>query len=162
MFKKYTKGFLEKEVNAFSRDPNDDNTPLFSEKYLPEVNIEETSSEHDPETVIGEQVTIKGELCFTTLLRIDGNFEGTLVSQGKLIVGPNGSVKANIDLEEAYISGKVEGDITVKERLHLRGRAEVHGNITAKLLSVDEGVSIYGQVNVAPGSPDQLIQNEIP
>ncbi len=162
MFKKYTKGFLEKETNPFSRDPNDDNTPLFSEKYLPEVNLEDTSLSHDPETVIGEQVTIKGELCFTTLLRIDGNFEGTLVSQGKLIVGPNGSVKANIDLEEAFISGKVEGDITVKERLHLRGRAEVNGNIKAKLLSVDEGVSIFGQVSVAPSNLDQPIQNEIP
>jgi cytoskeletal protein CcmA (bactofilin family) len=94
-------------------------------------------------------VEIKGTLRFQRLLRIDGNFEGELLAEGKLIVGPTGCVKANIDLEEAFISGKVIGNITVKKRLVLRGKAEVTGDITAPLLSVDEGVSLIGIVNIA-------------
>ena len=43
---------------------------------------------------------------------------------------------------------KVEGNITVQYRLILKGNAEVKGNITAPRLSVDEGVSIIGQVHV--------------
>ncbi|MBS0607586.1 MAG: hypothetical protein JSR57_11600, partial [Verrucomicrobia bacterium] len=34
----------------------------------------------------------------------------------------------------------------------LRGRAEVRGNVTAPLVSMDEGVSIIGQLNVSPAS----------
>lgn len=34
-----------------------------------------------PETTIGEYVTVKGELEFDRLLRIDGNFEGKLISE---------------------------------------------------------------------------------
>ncbi len=112
------------------------------------VSPEIPQEEFTAETVIGQNVEIKGTLSFPGLLRIDGAFEGELLSTGKLIVGPTGSVKADIDLEEAFIAGKVIGNITVKTRLILRGRAEVIGDINAPLISVDEGVSIMGKVEV--------------
>ncbi len=140
---KYAKTLLEKGIQQ-----QEEMHP--SEAYEP---IQEQLEPEEPETVIGENVSFKGTLSFQRLLRIDGTFEGELESQGKLIIGPKGFVKANIVLQEAYIAGKVEGDITVKERLVLRGRAEIRGNITAPLLSIDEGVSIIGQVYVtAPDS----------
>jgi cytoskeletal protein CcmA (bactofilin family) len=111
--------------------------------------LEEVKEDETPETTIAEGVSIKGTLSFQRLVRIDGSFEGELLSSGKIIIGPTGSVKANITLEEAFISGKVTGDITVKTRLVLRGRAEVRGDITAPVLSVDEGVSIIGILNIA-------------
>ncbi len=109
----------------------------------------ESSEQEEPETTIAANVTIKGTITFEKLLRIDGTFEGELISSGKLIVGPTGSVKADIALEEAFISGKAEGNITVTKRLVLRGRAEVHGDISAPLLSVDEGVVIVGSLQVS-------------
>ena len=102
----------------------------------------------EPETTLGEGVTFRGELTFERLLRIDGTFEGELISKGKVIVGPKGQVKADLNLREAIIEGKVEGNITVEERLELRGTASVTGDITAKLLSVDEGVTLCGQVTI--------------
>lgn len=113
---------------------------------------DEASVNEEPETIIAEGVSIKGSISFKKLIRIDGSFEGELLSSGKIIIGPNGTVVANLDLEEAFISGKITGDITVTKRLVLRGRAEVRGNITAPLLSVDEGVSIIGTLNVATPS----------
>ena len=107
-------------------------------------------AKEEPETTLGEGVTFRGELTFERLLRIDGTFEGELISKGKVIVGPKGQVKANLNLREAIIEGKVEGNITVEERLELRGEASVHGDITAKLLSVDEGVTMCGRVIVNP------------
>ncbi len=112
--------------------------------------------EEEPETVIASNVEIVGKLTFQKLLRIDGSFEGELISSGKLIIGPTGSVKANINLEEAYISGKVIGNITVKTRLVLRGKAEITGDITAPVISVDEGVSIIGKLAVTPQSIQDL------
>lgn len=124
----------------------------FSTSYMnamPLSDLSEVEVNEEPETVIAEGVCIKGTISFQKLLRIDGSFEGELVSTGKLIVGPTGVVKAHLDLEEAFIAGKVVGDICVKKSLVLRGRAEVHGNITAPLMSVDEGVSIVGSLNVS-------------
>lgn len=116
---------------------------------------EEEIQDEEPETIVAEGVSIKGTMSFQKLVRIDGHFEGELLSSGKLVIGPTGHVKANIQLEEAFISGKVTGDITVKKRLVLRGRAEICGDITAPLLSVDEGVSIVGILNIArPAAPE--------
>lgn len=105
--------------------------------------------EETPETTLGEGVTFRGELSFERLLRIDGIFEGELLSQGKVIIGPNGKVKANLNLREAIIEGSVEGNITIQERLELRGKATVRGDISASSMVVDEGVTIIGMVAIA-------------
>ena len=107
----------------------------------------------EPETTLGEGVQFNGRLQFSRLLRIDGTFEGELISQGKLVVGPKGIVRSNVELEEALIEGQFHGNITVKERLELRGEASVVGNIKAQYLVVEEGVSIEGQVSVKPALP---------
>ncbi len=111
--------------------------------------------EDDPETTLGEGVTFRGELSFERLLRIDGSFEGDLLSQGKVVVGPKGKVAANLNLREAIIEGEVTGNITVQEKLELRGGACVKGDIQAKSLCVDEGVRIVGHVNITPATTDE-------
>ncbi len=112
--------------------------------------LEGMMADEAPETTLGAGVTFRGQLSFERFLRIDGSFEGELLSQGKVIVGPTGSVKANLNLREAIIEGKIEGNITVQEKLELRGQASVKGDIRARSLCVDEGVSIAGIVMVSP------------
>jgi cytoskeletal protein CcmA (bactofilin family) len=156
MFKKFSRNLFDKEMDSPSplysdlthRPPNPFSTDLMNALEPHAFEAEQEIREEEPETTIAAGVSIKGTISFQKLLRIDGAFEGELLSSGKLIVGPTGCVKTNINLEEAFISGKVTGDITVKTRLVLRGRAEVRGDITAPLLSVDEGVSIVGILNI--------------
>lgn len=159
MFKKLGKNLFDKETihpahtfpDLSDRPPNPFTTDLMNviDSHAFDVAEENIHEDEEPETIIAEGVCIKGTISFQKLIRIDGSFEGELLSSGKVIVGPTGFLKANINLEEAFISGKVTGDITVKKRLVLRGRAEVRGDITAPLLSVDEGVSIIGILNIA-------------
>lgn len=101
-----------------------------------------------PELVIGPTVSVNGKIAFQREIQIDGVFEGEFEGNGKIVIGRDGFVKADMTLLEADISGKVEGNITVKGRLILQSGAEVKGNITASSLSVEEGVSIQGQVCV--------------
>lgn len=157
MFKKFGKSTLDSIPDSHFQDLEDRPSNPFATDLMnapsprhPYATLqEEASSEEEPETTLAPGVSIKGTMTFEKLLRVDGSFEGELVSSGKIIVGPTGSVQANLDLEEAYIAGKVVGNITVKKRLVLRGRAEVRGDITAPLISVDEGVSIVGILNVS-------------
>jgi cytoskeletal protein CcmA (bactofilin family) len=114
--------------------------------------FEGTLQNEVPETTLGAGVTFRGQLSFEHFLRIDGSFEGELLSQGKVIVGATGRVKADLNLREAIIEGVVEGNITIQERLELRGEAVVKGDIQAKSLCVDEGVTITGYVLVTPST----------
>jgi cytoskeletal protein CcmA (bactofilin family) len=130
------------------------NEVVKEEKWLKENNVlphhfKGMVHDEDPETTLGEGVTFRGELSFERLLRIDGTFEGELLSQGKVIVGPKGKVKANLNLREAIIEGVIEGNITVQEKLELRGQASIRGDIKAKSLVVDDGVEILGVVQVS-------------
>jgi cytoskeletal protein CcmA (bactofilin family) len=143
MFRRLRAPLREEELYTQERPRNPFETDFVNASF-----VKDEEESEGPETLIAEHVEIKGSLRFKDALRIDGSFEGELEASGKLIIGPTGSVKANIDLEEAFISGKVVGNITVKKRLVLRGKAEVTGDITAPLLSVDEGVSIVGILNV--------------
>lgn len=170
MFKKFVKSAFDKEMdqpplvyqNLADRPPNPFATDLMNafEPHAYDAIKDEIKNDEEPETVIAPGVSIKGTMSFQKLIRIDGNFEGELLSSGKLIVGPTGTVKAHINLEEAFISGKVIGDITVKKRLVLRGRAEVKGDITAPLISVDEGVCITGILNVTQESASPSSEEE--
>jgi len=103
-------------------------------------------------------LSFKGELKFNRYLRIDGQFEGELISEGgKLVVGPKGVVKSNVKMREVVIEGYVEGDVFVDERIELRGDAQVRGNISARSLTVDEGATIIGNMRVKPaGAKDKL------
>jgi cytoskeletal protein CcmA (bactofilin family) len=111
--------------------------------------MEQAASDY-PETTLGEGVSFKGELAFKRYLCINGEFEGVLSSSGKLRVGKTGFVKSNLKLKSAIIEGRVEGDIVVEDLLELRGSACVRGNITARYLRVDDGVTLIGHVNICP------------
>lgn len=164
-FKKFSKSPLDK--GAFASEENEAQGKAYEPTLTPYSSLlqraaaaqvsEPEDSNEEPETVIGENVVIKGSISFPQFLRIDGSFEGEILSQGKIVIGPTGKVKADLTLQEAYISGKVEGNVTVTEKLVLRGRAEVKGDITAPSISVDEGVSIQGQLKVckSPSSVDE-------
>lgn len=136
-------------ARALPQDTHDDNWGIPKTTALPH-HFENLMAEEAPETTLGVGVTFRGQLSFERFLRIDGDFEGDLLSQGKVVVGPTGSVKADLNLREAIIEGKVEGNITVQEKLELRGQATIKGDIRAKSLCVDEGVSISGIVLVGP------------
>ncbi len=125
------------------------------EEELDDSSIYEPEVAKQPDFVLGEQASMMGKIAYQGHGVIHGLFEGEFEGGQSLNIGPQGFVKADIHVDEAEISGKVEGNITVKSRLILRGAAEIRGNITAPRISVDEGVSIMGQVHVTPaGSPD--------
>lgn len=109
---------------------------------------ERTSTLEQPDMVIGEGVSVSGEVCFEKTLRVDGEFKGELLSDGRLIVGPQGRVNCHINLSSAVIEGQVTGNITVTGSLELLGNAKIFGDISASSLVVAPGVTLIGQVCV--------------
>ncbi len=94
---------------------------------------------------------IKGTIKFDEAMRIDGNFEGELITDnGDLVVGKTGSVKANIRVRRAIIEGRVDGDIKASGKVELKQKAQLNGNLQAKELVVEEGVVFIGKCKVNP------------
>lgn len=105
-------------------------------------------------TLISSGTILKGDVKSENDLRIDGTIHGNVYSSSKIIVGPSGFVEGNIEGANADITGKVTGNITVKELLQLRGDSNVQGNIAAVKLQIDPTAMFNGkcQMGAQPAS----------
>jgi len=94
----------------------------------------------------GSRVT--GQLSFQGPARIDGIVDGEVNCQGTLTIGEGAEVKAKITGQVVVIRGKVEGNVTAKERIELLAPARLIGNIEAPRLIINEGVVFDGDCSM--------------
>lgn len=99
-------------------------------------------------TIIGAGTTITGDLESNGDIRIDGVLKGNLKAKAKILIGPDGTVEGDIEGFQADVLGKVVGKIKVKELLHLRGKATLHGDIYAGKLQIEPTVTFNGQCHM--------------
>lgn len=110
-------------------------------------------------TLISAGTTLNGDITSDNDLRIDGTIRGNVYSTAKIIIGSTGFVEGNIDGQQADITGKVMGNITVKELLQLKGQCSVQGNITAEKLQIEPTATFNGQCQMAgKGSSTATVQ----
>jgi cytoskeletal protein CcmA (bactofilin family) len=103
------------------------------------------------ETNLTADVNIKGTIRFGKVMKIEGKFEGELESnEGELIVSKTGAIKANVKVKNAAIEGRVDGNIFASEKVELKQKAQLIGDLQAKTLVIEEGVVFVGQCNVNP------------
>jgi cytoskeletal protein CcmA (bactofilin family) len=95
---------------------------------------------------VGDVVNFTGEVCFKSMLRIDGHFSGNITSaDGTLIISTGAQVtNAVIKVAVAKINGTVEGDILASRELVLGRTANVKGQVTSPALVVEEGALLNG------------------
>ena len=99
-------------------------------------------------TLIGSGTTLKGDISSNSDLRIDGTIIGNIKSNSKIIIGSTGSVEGDIEGNQADITGKVQGNIKIKDLLQLKGECIIHGNITAGKLQVEPTATFNGQCHM--------------
>jgi cytoskeletal protein CcmA (bactofilin family) len=99
-------------------------------------------------TVIAQGTEIEGKFICSDSVRLDGTIRGEVRVTKRLVMGTDGRVVGNIWAAEAVIKGKVNGDLTVTESLHLTESAVIEGNIAAKTMQVDEGARYIGTCKI--------------
>jgi cytoskeletal protein CcmA (bactofilin family) len=102
-------------------------------------------------TNVTQDSEIKGTIKFGEAIRIDGKFDGELISDnGELVVGKTGSVKATVKVRSAVIEGRVNGNIRASDNIELKQSAHIIGDLQAKTLVMEKGVVFVGKCNVNP------------
>src|SRR5271167_3990582 len=103
-------------------------------------------------TVLTADCEFKGALAFSGELQLHGRLEGTIESEGgTLTVGEEAMIKAEIKVSDVLIYGKVQGNIYATDRIELRGKAEVYGDLHSNRLAMDDGVIFVGRSNALSG-----------
>jgi cytoskeletal protein CcmA (bactofilin family) len=99
----------------------------------------------------GSRVT--GQLVFQGAARIDGSVEGEIRCNGTLTIGEGAEIRAKITGQAVVIRGKVEGNVTAKEKVELLAPARLYGNIASPRLVITEGVVFDGDCSMGLAKP---------
>ena len=100
--------------------------------------------------ILTSDVEIKGNLKFAGELTFEGKLEGEISSDGTLHLGDSALVNGNINVTSVIVRGKVNGNISAKEKIELKTKAELFGDIRASKLVIEEGVTFVGKTEVNP------------
>jgi cytoskeletal protein CcmA (bactofilin family) len=107
-----------------------------------------TAASHEPpppNTVIGSGSSIRGTLMITGTLKIDGEFEGDILNCDRLEVGEHGMMRADVEVKEALILGRVIGNIRALGVVDMRTGAKVEGDVAALSVIMEPGVFFSGR-----------------
>lgn len=100
--------------------------------------------------VLNSDVELKGTLKFTGELTFDGKLDGDITSEGALNLGDNANIKGTIDVGSMVVRGKITGNLIAKDKIELKARTELFGDVKAAKLVIEEGVTFVGKSEVNP------------
>ena|SRR5437588_3957437 len=100
--------------------------------------------------VLNSDVELKGTLKFSGDLTFDGKIDGDINSEGTLHLGENAVLKGNINVNSVVMRGKINGNVIAKEKIDIKSKTELFGDIRAPKLAIEEGVTFVGKTEVNP------------
>ncbi|HEX2252014.1 MAG TPA: polymer-forming cytoskeletal protein [Thermoanaerobaculia bacterium] len=108
---------------------------------------------------------LSGELSFDASFRIDGNFNGKITSQGRLVVGEGGVVDGEIQVREVLVSGELRGNVKAGERIHITAGGRVFADLSTPSLLIEDGAVFEGRCSMnrgagEPGVPKLVAADE--
>jgi len=108
------------------------------------------TNQSNSKNVLNPDVEIKGTIKFSGELTFDGKLDGDINSDGTLQLGDNAVIKGNINVNSVVIRGKVNGNVIAKEKIDIKTKTELFGDIRAPRLMIEEGVTFVGKSEVNP------------
>jgi len=98
---------------------------------------------------IGKSLVIKGEITGSESVYIDGKVEGAInLPANRVTVGPEGEVSANVLAREVVVQGKVNGNVTVSDRVEVRSEGTLIGDVVAERINVADGAFFKGKIDI--------------
>lgn len=98
-----------------------------------------------------------GEIHSPGDIRIDGTFEGKVISNGRVSVGEKAVIKGDIVCENVDFWGRIGGNFFVKDTLTLKEGCTVKGDLHVRRLVVELGARFDGHCTMlSEGDFDKL------
>ncbi|HYE18520.1 MAG TPA: polymer-forming cytoskeletal protein [Tepidisphaeraceae bacterium] len=101
-------------------------------------------------TILGPDASFKGELSYEKGMRLQGKFEGKIMTPGRLHVSKEAKMAADVEAGGITVEGDVHGNLSAGDKVELKQTARYEGDLRASRLVVDEGAILVGHVTVGP------------
>ena len=102
------------------------------------------------DTLIGPQVTIRGDLEFSGGLYVEGRIVGRVTAtegeRAVLVLGEQGSIEGEVRAPIVMIDGRLDGDVHASDRVELAAKARVTGNVHYRTVEMHAGAQLTGRL----------------
>ncbi len=98
--------------------------------------------------MIGAGTVITGDVFSKGDIRVDGTLKGSVITEGKVVLGREGVIEGDIECKDADISGTIKAKITVSQLLSLKTTAKLNGDIITNKLSIEPGAEFTGSCSM--------------
>jgi cytoskeletal protein CcmA (bactofilin family) len=105
-------------------------------------------SSPDYGTILGPDAKFKGDLSFDSAAKVLGHIEGSIRSKGKVLIANGSKCKASVAAKEVAIEGFVEGNVEATERVEVKAKGRIAGDIVAARMTMGDGAAIEGHVRI--------------
>lgn len=110
----------------------------------PRLMANERSTGSSTFSVLGADISIKGDINATADLHLDGKVEGE-ISCATLVQGESGEVVGGIRAETARLAGMVRGSVSARDLVVLKS-ARLHGDVRYDTLTIEQGAIVDGHL----------------
>ena len=116
----------------------------------------QTSRRSEKLATIGPSITINGDLTGGEDLLIQGKIDGKIMlEKNNVTVGKEGRVRADIHGRSVRVEGEVRGNLYGTEEIVIRASGQVHGNLTAPRVTLENGSSFKGSIDMESRSQEK-------
>lgn len=110
-------------------------------------------------SIIGQDMSINGDLSFQSKIQVDGRIQGNLTGTS-LVVSETGRIVGNVSSESLVCYGQIDGDLTVG-KLFLKKTGVINGRVETSDLSVESGGSLNGEIKSLSQGQDFKAKPEV-
>lgn len=129
--------------------------PAYPGSYVPPQAYEApTAIAADRLLTIGRGINMSGEIDACDHLVVEGTVEAALKGAKVLEIAETGTFYGTVEIEEATIAGRFEGDITVNGRLTIKASGAITGSVAYRELEVESGAVLDGKVTPLKAATD--------
>ena len=96
--------------------------------------------------VVGRNIKLSGEIDACEHLVVEGNAEVTLSKARLLEVASKGVFKGSAQVDDAIISGQVDGDLTVNKKLTVLSSGKISGSVRYGSIIIEAGGEVSGDI----------------
>ena len=96
-------------------------------------------------TVIGKGSEIKGNIKVNGVVRIDGDIDGNLETDGNVIIGENARIRGNINAKSIIVGGIILGNIFANESVKVLANSIVIGDILSHKVQIEDDALVNGK-----------------
>ena len=106
--------------------------------------------------IIGQHITIRGNLTGNEDLVVEGRVEGTIALGNHLTIEKTGVVEADVESEDLTVMGELKGDMAAHSSVSINADAKVAGNIRAPRVIIEDGARFRGNIDMDVELPEGM------